>query len=58
MMPQDHISESFINAFKGAHLNSINSKIKNVVLGTNPLRISFLGKQIMICRYDFMKKIK
>ena len=34
------------------------AQFKKVTLAPNPLRINFLGKEIVICRYNFLKKIK
>ena len=58
VLPQDTLADMFVDAFRGANLNALQSKIKKVTLGTNPMRISFHGKQIVFCRYDFMTKLK
>ena len=36
----------------------IQAKFKNVSVSPNPARISFLGKEIVLCRYNYLKKIK
>jgi len=33
-------------------------KFKRVTVACNPCRISFLGKEIVICRYNFLRKLK
>jgi hypothetical protein len=33
-------------------------KFKKVTLAPNPLRVSFLGKEIVLCRYNYLKKLK
>jgi len=33
-------------------------KFKKVRLAPNPLRLNFLGKEIVLCRYNYLKKIK
>jgi hypothetical protein len=32
--------------------------IKKIKLATNPCRISFFGKEIVVCRYNFLRKLK
>jgi hypothetical protein len=32
--------------------------IKNITLASNPLRLSFYGKEIVISRYNYFKKLK
>ena len=32
--------------------------MKHVHIASNPLRISFYGKEIVICRQNFFKKLK
>ena len=34
------------------------ARIKKLTLANNPCRISFLGKEIVICRYNFTVKLK
>jgi hypothetical protein len=33
-------------------------KFKKVTFACNPCRISFLGKEIVICRYNFLRRLK
>ena len=33
-------------------------RIKNITLSTNPCRISFMGKEIIICRYNYFRKLQ
>jgi len=33
-------------------------KLKNVKLAPNPCKINFLGKEIIVSRYNYLKKIK
>ena len=33
-------------------------KFKHIKLAPNPLRLSFLGKEIVVCRYNYLKKMK
>lgn len=51
-MPSFKLADFLVSGIKGP------KKIQNVILGTNPMRISFRGKEIVICRYDYFKKIK
>jgi len=53
-LPCYSLSESMFNGFVGCQI----FKIKKVTFATNPCRISFLGKEIVICRYNFMTRIK
>lgn len=55
-MPMFPLSESLLNGFRGKNLPRLDQKIKNVRVGTNPLRISFMGKEITICRFNFLEK--
>ena len=55
-MPSVSMSEYLLEGFMGKHLSSTTAKIKKVTLGCNPLRISFMGQEIVIARYNFMMK--
>ena len=57
-MPSAPMSEYLLEGFMGKHLSSTSAKIKKVTLGCNPLRISFMGKEIVIARFNFLKKIQ
>ena len=48
-MPNLPLSEYFSSSFSG---------VKNITFASNPCRISFYGKQIVICRYNYLKRIK
>jgi len=52
-MPSPSFSESFF-----APLKTGPSRLKKLILANNPCRISFLGKEIVMCRYNFTKKFK
>lgn len=54
LMPQMPLSNHLLSGFIGAH----QGRIKRVTLGTNPLRICFNGKEVVIARYNFMQKLK
>ena len=49
LMPQMPFSEHLLNGFIGTNQSG---KIKKVSLGTNPLRLSFNGKEIVLQRYN------
>jgi len=34
------------------------ARFHKFTLATNPCRLSFLGKEIVICRFNYLKKIK
>jgi len=53
-MPGFKMSEYLMEGFKGKG----SQKIKNITMATNPMRLSFRGKQIVFSRYDYFKKIK
>lgn len=57
-MPSAPMSEYLLEGFMGKHLSSTAAKIKKVTLGCNPLRISFMGQEIVIARFNFLKKIQ
>jgi hypothetical protein len=48
------LSDFFIQTFKG----NGPQRIKNITLGSNPMRISYYGKEIVISRYNYFKKLK
>ena len=54
VMPQVPLSESLLSGFIGNH----QGRIQKVNLGTNPLRLSFNGKEIVISRYNLFQKLK
>ena len=54
VMPQVPLADHFLSGFIGNH----QGKIKKVTLGTNPLRLSFNGKEIVISRYNLFQKLK
>lgn len=53
IMPCFKMSDYFLDAFRGK-----TNRIKKVTLATNPMKLSFRGKEIVICRYNYFKKIK
>ena len=55
VFPSFKLSESLFKGFKG---KGQKSGIKNYTLGTNPMRISFRGKEIVLMRYNYFKKLK
>lgn len=48
LMPQVPLAEHLLSGFIGNH----QGKIKKVSLGTNPLRLCFNGKEIVISRFN------
>lgn len=52
-MPTVPFSESFF-----APLKSGPQRLKKLTLANNPCRISFLGKEIVVCRYNFTTRLK
>ena len=54
LMPCFKMSDFFIQGFKG----NGPLRVKNITLATNPMRISYHGKEIVISRYNFFKKLK
>jgi len=54
IMPSFKLSDYFLQGFKGNGPN----RVKNTMLATNPMRISFRGKELVFCRYNYFKKIK
>jgi hypothetical protein len=54
LMPGTKLSEFFISTMKGIGPN----RIKNLTIGTNPIRLNFYGKEIVISKYSFYKKLK
>ena len=53
-MPCLQFQEFFLSSFKG----NGPQRIKNISVATNPLRLSYYGKEIVIARYNFFKKLK
>lgn len=54
IMPGFKMSDYLIEGFKGKGPQ----RIKKIMLATNPMRISFRGKELVFCRYNYFKKIK
>jgi DNA polymerase alpha/epsilon subunit B len=54
LMPNTKLSESLISSMKGTGP----MRIKNLRLATNPCRISFMGKEVVLSRYNFFRKLK
>jgi hypothetical protein len=54
IFPNFKLSEYLTNAFRGLGAQ----RIKKVMVATNPMRISFRGKEIVFCRYNYFKKLK
>merc|ERR1711935_198175 len=54
ILPSFKLSDFFLQGFKGNGPN----RIKKITLATNPMKISFRGKQIVFSRYNYFKKIK
>ena len=54
-MPCLPLSDYFLSGARGTSVNKI---LKNVTLACNPLRISYYGKEIVITRYNYFKKLK
>ena len=50
LFPTFKLAEFLTSGLKG--------KIKNFTLATNPLRISYKGKEMIFSRFDYLKKIK
>ena len=48
VMPQVPLAENLLTGFIGNY----QGRIKKVTLGTNPLRISFNGKEVVISRFN------
>lgn len=48
------LSDTFLSGFKG----NGPQRIKNITIVPNPVRISFYGKEVVVCRYNYMKKLK
>jgi hypothetical protein len=54
VMPSFKLSDCLFSGMKG----NGPGRIKKVIQGTNPMRMSFKGKEIVFCRYDYLKKLK
>ena len=52
VMPTFKMSDHLISGIKG------HGKIQNITLATNPMRLSFRGKEIVFSRYDYFKRVK
>ncbi len=48
LMPQVPLGDTLLSGFIG----NLQGRIKKVTLGTNPLRLSFNGKEIVINRFN------
>lgn len=53
VLPSFKLSDFFIDAFRGK-----TQRIKKVVAASNPMKISFRGKEMVFCRYNYFRKIK
>ena len=56
LMPGLSLSEHLFAGFKGAGPKS--SRIANVSLASNPFRISYYGKQIVLSRFNYFENLK
>jgi hypothetical protein len=56
MFPQFRFSEFLIKSISKRAVDR--PYISKVSLSSNPLRISFKGKEIVLCRFDYLKKLK
>lgn len=56
MMPGLQLSDYLFQGFKGSGPQT--NRIQNVALASNPMRICFHGKQIVISRYNYLKRMK
>ena len=54
VMPSFKLPDSLFSRMKGNGPGSI----KKLMFGTNPMRISFRGKEVVFSRYDYLKKLK
>jgi DNA polymerase epsilon subunit 2 len=50
LLPQFELPEFFFE--------SAGSSVKHMMFAQNPLRLSYYGKQVVICRYNYFKKMK
>jgi hypothetical protein len=55
-MPCLPLADYFFTSSKNG--SSAQRVLRNVTLATNPLRISFYGKEIVISRFNYFKKLK
>lgn len=53
VLPSFKLSDFFVDAFRGK-----TQRIKKVIAASNPMRISFRGKEMVFCRYNYFRKIK
>ncbi len=56
LMPCMPLSDFFFTGTRGA--TGTNKILRNVTLASNPVRISFYGKEIVISRFNYFKKLK
>ena len=54
VMPSFKLSDHFISGLKGNGPN----RLKKVMLATNPMRLSFKGKEMVFARYDYFEKLR
>lgn len=50
ILPSFKLADFLVSGLKG--------KIKNFTLATNPMRLSYRGKEIVFSRFDYLKKLK
>ena len=53
-MPSFKLSDYLVSSLKANGPN----RLKKVMLATNPMRLSFRGKEFVFSRYDYFKKLK
>ena len=54
LIPQLPLNQNLLSGFTG----TLQGKIKKVTLGTNPLRVSFNGKELVLSRFNLFQKLK
>ena len=54
LIPQLPLNQTLVTGFIG----TLQGKIKKVTLGTNPLRVSFNGKEVVLSRFNLFQKLK
>ena len=54
LMPCLQFQDFFLTSFKG----NGPQRIKNISVATNPFRLSYYGKEIVVSRYNYFKKLK
>lgn len=55
LMPCLPLSDFFFTGSRGTAASRV---LKNVTLASNPFRMSYYGKEIVISRYNYFKKLK